>query len=63
MLILIYVFVFTYIIKFFQRGNFFLPAVCLGTSYMYKKILILNTNMLVPLQVNQLTFLREKILK
>ena len=46
----------------FFKGVIFLPAVCLGT-YIYKKILILNTNMLVPLQVNQLTFLREKILK
>ena len=61
MLILIYGFVFTYIIKFFQRGNFF--ASCLFRYLYIQKNIDLNTNMLVPLQVNQLTILREKILK
>ena len=46
----------------FSKGVIFCVS-CLFRYLHIQKILILDTNMLVPLQVNQLTFLREKILK
>ena len=49
------------LLNFFKGVIFF--ASCLFRYLYIQKNIDLNTNMLVPLQVNQLTFLREKILK